>query len=94
MQLLLTNIQWDTDGENMEECNLPSNVLVLGLTPECFEEDGELTFEAVEIISTKLSDDFGFCHHGFNDEIFGEQMTHAGGFFPKRLAVMRVTMPL
>ena len=82
---LLTNIQWDTQGESTEGCNLPENVLVIDvLTPL----DDEFVEEA---IGDALTEAFGFCHDGFSWELLTPiQDTHAGGgFFPDRLGVIR-----
>ena len=85
MHLLLTDIQWDTEGESLDDCALPSTVLVLDVNnpdEEYINND----------ISEALSDSFGFCHNGFQWERLNQvQDTHAGGgFFPARLAIMRM----
>ncbi len=48
------NIQWDTDGATP-----PSNHTLV--TVECDSEE-----EVDELVSDKLSDDFGFCHKGYD----------------------------
>ena len=92
MLLLLTDIQWDTDGESIEDCGLPSNVIVFGLTVDSFLQDGELTDDASEAVSTGLSDAWGFCHQGFVDRIL--QINDGQGFYANRVGVMRVNQPL
>lgn len=85
MHLLVTNIQWDTDGESLEECRLPSAVLIVNFRIHShFENDDE------ERVGDLLSEAYGFCHNGFTWERFGKvHDTHAGGgFFPERLGVI------
>lgn len=81
MQLLITAIQWDTEGETVDECRLPEVVVMLD-APGNPDED---------TISETLSDAFGFCHGGFNWELLTPvQDTHAGGgFYPERLGLCR-----
>lgn len=49
--LKAVNIQWDTDGEDVE---LPSEIVL----PEGMEDEDE--------ISDYISDETGFCHFGFD----------------------------
>jgi hypothetical protein len=78
MHLLLTEINWDTDGE---DCDLPANVIVLDV-PQNWELD---------TIENSLSNCFGFCHNGYQWEVLGTvHDSHAGGGqFLKHLATMR-----
>jgi len=55
---LITDIDWDTDGE---EVDLPEEITVNVSEDEELEED-----EIEEYISDKISDKTGFCHFGFN----------------------------
>lgn len=55
MKYLITNIKFDTDGENIE---LPTEMEID--VPENFD-----TEEILQYISDKISDDTGFCHFGF-----------------------------
>ena len=82
---LLTNIQWDTNGESVEECNLPEYVLVIDVLTPLDDEFVE------ETIGDSLSEAFGFTHDGFSwEQLTPAQYTHAGGgFFPDRLGVIR-----
>ncbi len=60
---LVTDIEWDTDGE---EVDLPEELTIT------IPEDEELEEDEVEgYISDKISDETGFCHFGFN---FTEQV--------------------
>jgi len=54
MSYLITEIKWDTDGQ---EVDLPSKVLVVNGT-------GLLDVDEFDICNA-LSDHFGFCHFGF-----------------------------
>lgn len=89
MQLLITNIQWDTEGESLEECRLPSTVIMLDAPEQALRSQDVNDME--EAISTTLSDAYGFCHGGFKWEVLNDAHdTHAGGgFFPERLGVCR-----
>ena len=55
---VVSDIDWDTDGEEVE--GLPSTVEVDVPADECLEPED---FE--EWISDYLSDEYGFCHNGF-----------------------------
>lgn len=81
--VVLTNIQWDTEGQTKEECNLPETVLVVDLN--------ELIDSNVrDFIGTELVNAFGFNHSGYDLDRFVNQETHqGGGFFPKNLAVIQ-----
>ena len=84
IQILIHDIEWDDEGQGLDECRLPSNVLLLADTP--IEEDD---------VSEYLSEAFGFCHYGYNftqfDQYRREQATHAGGgFYPDDLAIIKI----
>lgn len=83
--VLVTDIEWDDEGMGLEECMLPSNVVMLEVPDNASGEEIE------ETASEQLSEAFGFCHKGFNWQVLSPaQDTHAGGgFFPNRLATMR-----
>lgn len=84
MHLLVTRIEWDTDGVSVEECALPETVIVFD-APDTI---GNL-LEYEEAISQSLSEAFGFCHNGFQWERFCSAAdTHAGGgYFPRNLGL-------
>lgn len=77
--LKIKNIKWDTDGDKKTFSSLPQEValdenrLYLELKPddECYED------ELLDAVSDWLSDEYGFCHGGF--EI--EQETAIGRIF-------------
>lgn len=85
MHLIVTDIQWDTEGETAEACALPENVVVL-------DAPANMTFNDLDNgVSEVLSDAFGFCHQGFSwEQLTSDHYTHAGGgIFPKHLALCR-----
>ena len=54
----VSNIDWDTDGEDVD---LPNEMTVN------VEEDEQLEESEIEqYISDKITDETGFCHFGFN----------------------------
>lgn len=55
------NIDWDCDGENPEDCGLPSEIVL-----DVEEVDG---VDLGDVVADKLSDDTGFLHNGFEYEI-------------------------
>lgn len=56
-----TGIKWDTDGQPLDECDLPASVVYIGMPSE------HVDFDSVEDrISQDLSDRFGFFHNGFS----------------------------
>lgn len=84
IQILIHEIEWDDEGQGLNECRLPSNVLLLADTPINAEDVGEY-----------LSEAFGFNLHGYKttqfDQFRREQATHAGGgFYPEDLAILKI----
>ena len=61
--IIATNIQWDTDGNKQVLAKLPKEV----------EIPTEVIMDALEdnedAISDYLSDEYGYCHSGYNIEI-------------------------
>lgn len=55
MKYLITNIKFDTDGENIE---LPTEMEID--VPENYDSE-----EILQYLSDKISNDTGFCHFGF-----------------------------
>lgn len=66
----LTNIKWDTDGDQEIFDSLPQEVEVpLRFSEENYMEDEECNEnEMLDDISDWLSDEYGFCHDGFEVE--------------------------
>lgn len=84
MHILMTKITWDTDDYPVSDCNLPTNVLFIGL-PDDWDED-----EIGEYLEDEISDAFGYCTKSFGyDTLKSEDATHAGGgIYPKNLGVV------
>ena len=64
------NIKWDTDGMSYKDCGLPRSaeipdevILSAGLDAADAEE---LEAKECEAIGEWLSDEYGFCHMGFD----------------------------
>ena len=60
---MVTNIQWDTDGDKENLMDLPAELSIDADTLSISDKD-----EIEETISDYLSDIYGFCHFGFNFE--------------------------
>ena len=60
---MVTNIQWDTDGDKENLMDLPAELSIDADTLSISDKD-----EIEETISDYLSDTYGFCHYGFNFE--------------------------
>lgn len=64
MKILFKNVQWDTDGASLKSCGLKKK----------FEADIDIdknidVSELEDILSDWLSDEFGYCHCGFDYQI-------------------------
>ena len=80
--IVLTNITWDTEGQTLEECNLPETVLVV-------DSHYAMSERLRDVICSALFESFGFKFDGFEMKRFVEQKTHpGGGYFPPRFAVI------
>ena len=61
MHLLLTEIDWDTDGMRpVEDCNLPLSVLAINAPAHEMNAD-----ELTEYLGDLLHEVYGFHHYGF-----------------------------
>ena len=69
--LLVSNIQWDTEGESLEDCNLPDFIVI----QDFFCEDGNVSTEKVQIL---VSDSFGFNLHSLEWKQISEENTRTG----------------
>lgn len=88
MNVLITDIVWDTDGETNEECRLPDAIVVLDVPQPTADEDMEENLQQI------ITDAFGFCHDGFRWEMYNKSHnTHTGGFYPKNLAIIPSNVP-
>lgn len=52
-------VDWDTDGESLEDCGLTKEVVLDNVPDDLSEDDRD------DWISEELSDRSGFCHNGF-----------------------------
>lgn len=64
MKVLFKNVKWDTDGASIDSCGLKSS----------FQANIPVNIntgidEIENILSDWLSDEFGYCHTGFDYEI-------------------------
>ena len=59
-KFIVTNIQWDTDGDEKILKDLPTELSIDADTLSISDKD-----EIEETISDYLSDTYGFCHFGF-----------------------------
>lgn len=84
MNYLITEIEWDSEGETLEECQLPDNVLMLNVPEPTADEDLENN------LGIALSNAFGFNLYTFKFCLLTNQdYTHVGGaLFLPRLAVV------
>jgi hypothetical protein len=57
--LLVDEIQWDTEGQDAEECGLPACVLVVGIPT------GPAGLPYDQPVGWSLLETYGFNHHGF-----------------------------
>ena len=65
IKVIVTDIKWDVDHDSDSE-NLPKEVLYTFDRNEFDCIDDELQNEIEDIVSEKLSDDYGYCHDGFS----------------------------
>lgn len=65
-KFIVTNIQWDTDGDEKILKDLPTELSIDADTLNISNENDSEKVE--ETISDYLSDSYGFCHYGFNFE--------------------------
>ena len=65
IEVIVTDIKWDVDHDSDSE-NLPKEVLYTFDRNEFDCSDDELQDEIEDIVSEKLSDDYGYCHDGFS----------------------------
>lgn len=66
LKIKFSNVQWDVDEEDFfstEELILPKNFTAVVPAPE--DDDTELS----DYLSDWLSDEYGFCHNGFNYQV-------------------------
>ncbi len=77
LPITVTGIEWDT--EDVEDTSYLPTKPVLTIEKEFFESEDIDDLEDLQVIisdyiSDKLSDEFGFCHNGFNMDIDDEEL--------------------
>ena len=90
MHCLLTEIAWDLEGQPLEDCNLPTTILVLDVPPLPMSSE---IYQ--EVLGEVITEAFGFRHYGFKlDGFSSTHDTHAGGgFFPSHLGIVAYKTP-
>lgn len=58
--LLITHIDWDLEGMKIEDCGLPTAVLVVN-APDNWTDEGYRD----DMLGCELADVYGFNHYGF-----------------------------
>lgn len=66
MKIQFKNVKWDTDGKSFESCGLKSEFEQNVSIDVNFDTSME---ELEDMLSDWLSDEFGFCHNGFEFHI-------------------------
>ena len=68
MRIRAYNIQWDADGEDSRLLGLPDDYI--------FDTEADEDDDLDSLIGDRLSDDFGYCHFGFEYEILEGGMSN------------------
>ena len=69
MRVIISNIDWDIDEDDSP--NLP--------TSEVYDLDDDTEEDEIEdLVSDKLSDDYGYCHNGFSYLVYRPNVLRAG----------------
>jgi hypothetical protein len=68
---LVKNIDWDTDDDTLAEEELPDNILINSEYLDIENDDDIDTI--IDAVSEYLSDEYGFCHRGFDIERYYAQ---------------------
>ena len=66
MKVHFKNVKWDTDGHKLADCGLKSDFVV---NVNIDYDFNTLDDEIGEMLSDWLSDEYGYCHNGFDYEI-------------------------
>ena len=84
MNLIVTNIEWETNGKKpVKDCSLPKAILVLN-APEDFNSEVD---EMEEDLSERISSVYGFCFAGYTVLPCGTDQSGKRILWGKRLAV-------
>jgi hypothetical protein len=65
------SIKWDTDGDREAKSELPKKIVVGIDFEECKDKDQQIIFD--EIVSERITDEYGYCHEGFKCKFLGEE---------------------
>jgi hypothetical protein len=76
INLIVTGIQWDSEGHSKKECELPDTIVILNSPNFIFLDE--------EIIGKTISESFGFNINGFQ----WEEFVYTGKFYPPNLALI------
>jgi len=69
MQALVTNIEWETDGDQEAFAELPQSVLFTHIPNNDTDDDIQ------DSINDNLSDEFGWLHNGYQTQYFKDDET-------------------
>lgn len=72
--MLIKNIKWDTDGDMEALASLPTEVYT---PPFLHQEQYDDIEEFLDDVSDWLSDEYGWCHFGFETEPMMEELSNA-----------------
>lgn len=70
VKVLFKNVKWDTDGASLKSCGLKKK---FEAKVEMEDVNFQSTDEIEEKLSDWLSDEYGYCHAGFDYEIVSEK---------------------
>lgn len=80
IKVAFKNVKWDTDGVSLKDCGLEKKFV----SDVDIDYDYETTDEELEnMISDWLSDNFGYCHNGFDFEIIAPEIITSNGDIKK-----------
>ena len=66
MKVKFKNVMWDTDGKSLKSCGLKKNFIVnANIDNNFLSTDSDID----DMLSDWLSDEYGYCHNGFEYEI-------------------------
>lgn len=67
--VLISNIEWDTNGKSPEDFNLPSEIRLDNIPDETVSSKYGLAGEIADL----LSDDYGWCVNAFTTEVLEKE---------------------
>lgn len=69
--LILTNIDWCTEGQTRAGCNLPEAIIVLNAPDIPAADDGEQNNEDYDDLARWLDEQFGYHHRSLCIDVLG-----------------------